>query len=270
MNAVILAAGRGERLRPITDTAPKCLTLVNGKPILEHELDALDAAGIQECTIVVGYRGRQIKDQFGSRFKRLRLAYLENPDYGTTNNLYSLWLARNNLKSQTILIEGDLVFTNELMIELVNAPAADVAVVDAYRTELNGTVVRGPGKQIQEFILKSSQGTDFDYSDVSKTVNLYKFSKTTMCDYFLPGLDHHVAAQDTNVFYEAVLAEIVADGSLRMDMLSPDGCPWMEIDTLEDLQIAEELFKSPARIPIKPKPVESSFDWGRRITKRSA
>jgi len=53
-------------------------------------------------------------------------------------------------------------------------------------------------------------------------------------------------------------------------MLSPDGCPWMEIDTLEDLQIAEELFKSPARIPIKPKPVESSFDWGRRITKRSA
>jgi NDP-sugar pyrophosphorylase family protein len=90
-----------------------------------------------------------------------------------------------------------------------------------------------------------------------------------MCDYFLPGLDHHVAAQDTNVFYEAVLAEIVADGSLRMDMLFPDGCRWIEIDTLEDLQIAEALFKSPARIPIKPKPVESSFDWGRRIAKRS-
>ena len=269
MNAVILAAGRGERLRPITDTAPKCLTLVNGKPILEHELDALDAAGIRECTIVVGYRGRQIKDRFGFRFKRLQLAYVENPDYGTTNNLYSLWLARNNLKTQTILVEGDLVFTNELMRELVNAPAADMAVVDEYRAELNGTVVRGPGKQIQEFILKSSQGPNFDYSNVSKTVNLYKFSKTTMCDYLLPGLDRHVAAQDTNVFYEAVLAEIVADGLLRMDMLFPDGCPWMEIDTLEDLQIAEALFKFPARIPIKRKPLERSFDWNRRVTKRS-
>ena len=269
MNAVILAAGRGERLRPITDTAPKCLTLVNGKSILEYELDTLDAAGIQECTIVVGYRGNQIKEQFGPRFKRLRLAYAENPDYGITNNLYSLWLARKHLKSQTILIEGDLVFSNELMNNLVNAPAADVAVVDEFRTELNGTVVRGDGPEIQEFILKSEQGPDFDYSRTAKTVNLYKFSKSTMCDYFLPGLDRYVAAHKTNVFYEAVLAEMVADKSLRMDMLFPDGCPWMEIDTLEDLQITEALFRKRTRLPIKSKRMERPFGWSPGVTKRS-
>lgn len=269
MNAVILAAGQGVRLRPITNTAPKCLTLVRGKPILEHELDALDAAGIQDCTIVVGYRGNQIRGQFGPRFKRLRLTYVENPDYRTTNNLYSLWLARKNIASATILIEGDLVFSKELMQRLISAPAADVAVVDEFRTELNGTVVRGPDSQIQEFILKSDQAPGFDYSNTAKTVNLYKFSKSTMRDYFLPGLDRYVAAKQTNVFYEAVLAEIVADKSLRMDMIFPDGCPWMEIDTLEDLQIAEALFKPTTLIPVKPKPAARPFNWPPRVTKRS-
>ena len=267
MNAVILAAGRGERLRPLTDTAPKCLTLVSGKSILEHELDTLDAAGIQECTIVVGYRGNQIRERFGSRFKRLRLTYVENTIYDKTNNLYSLWLAKEHLMSQTILIEGDLVFGNELMINLVNAPSNDVAVVDEYHAELNGTVVRGTSAEIQEFILKSDQGPEFDYSTTSKTVNLYKFSESTMRNYFLPGLDRYVAAQNTNVFYEAVLAEIVADGSLRMDMLFPDGCLWTEIDTLADLQIAETLFRTRTRLSVMPKRIERSVDWGRGVTR---
>ena len=104
MHAVILAAGRGERLRPLTDTTPKCLTLVGGKPILEYELDALEAAGIKECTIVVGYRASQIIEHFGPNFKHLTLNYVRNTDYATTKNLYSLWLAKDYLQSQTILI----------------------------------------------------------------------------------------------------------------------------------------------------------------------
>lgn len=245
MNAVILAAGRGERLRPLTDTAPKCLTRVCGKSILEYELDALDAVGVPKCTIVVGYRESQIREQFGPSFKRMELEYVQNADYGTTNNLYSLWLARKTLESQIILIEGDLVFGNELMHKLVSAPATDVAVVDEYRAEMNGTVVRGHGAQIKEFILKTDQGPDFDYGDTAKTVNLYKFSESTMRDHFLPGLDRYVAENRTNVFYEAVLADLVEDESLRMAMLFPGECPWIEIDTPEDLEVAEDLFKAP-------------------------
>ena len=245
MHAVILAAGRGERLRPLTDTTPKCLTLVGGKPILEYELDALEAAGIKECTIVVGYRASQIIEHFGPNFKHLTLNYVRNPDYATTNNLYSLWLARDCLQSRTILIEGDLLFCSELIAKLVNAHATDIAVVDKFREDMNGTIVRGHGAMISEFVLKSAQGENFNFSGVVKTVNLYKFSKLTMCEYFLPGLSRYVGEQNTNIFYEAVLAELVSEKSLQMEMMFPGECPWFEIDTQEDLRIAEELFRAP-------------------------
>lgn len=244
MNAVILAAGRGERLRPLTDTAPKCLTSVNGKSILQYELEALDAAGIRNCTIVVGYRGSQVSEAFGQTFKGVELRYVNNPDYDTTNNIYSLWLAREYLESQTILVEGDLLFDEALMLKLVNAVDQDVAVVDEFRDDMNGTVVRGQGADITEFVLKSAQGQGFNYSGVAKTVNLYKFSESTMCDHFLPGLDRYVSQKKTNIFYEAVLAELVAAKSLDMSMLFPGDCPWFEIDTPEDLVTAEAMFKA--------------------------
>ena len=245
MHAVILAAGRGDRLRPLTDTTPKCLTLVGGKTILEHELDALDAAGIQECTIVVGYRANQIIEHYGSSFKHLTLNYVRNPHYATTNNLYSLWLARDHLQSQTILIEGDLLFYSELISRLVSLPGTDIAVVDKFRENMNGTIVRGHGSMISEFILKSAQSENFDFSGVAKTVNLYKFSKLTMVEHFLPALSRYVGEQNTNIFYEAVLAELVSKRSLQMEMMFPGDCPWCEIDTPEDLRAAEELFKAP-------------------------
>ena len=242
MNAVILAAGRGERLRPLTDTTPKCLTLVGGKPILQYELEGLEAAGIRECTVVVGYRGGQVSNSFGSSFKSLSLRYVNNPDYDTTNNLYSLWLAREYLETQTILIEGDLLFDQALMAKLVNAAEQDIAVVDEFRNGMNGTIVRGEGANINEFVLKSAQGAGYNYTGAAKTVNLYKFSKPTMCNHFLPGLDLYVAEKNTNIFYEVILAELVAEKSLNMSMLFPGECPWFEIDTPEDLTAAEELF----------------------------
>ncbi len=244
MNAVILAAGRGERLRPLTDTAPKCLTLVSGKSILQYELEALEATGIHECTIVVGYRGNQVSESFGSSFKTLNLRYVNNPDYGTTNNLYSLWLAREHLESQTILIEGDLLFDKALMSKLVDAAEQDIAVVDEFRDDMNGTIVRGEGAGINEFVLKSAQGEGYNYAGAAKTVNLYKFSESTMHDHFLPGLDRYVAEKNTNIFYEAVLAELVAEKLLHMSMMFPGDYPWFEVDTPEDLAAAEELFKA--------------------------
>ena len=244
MNAVILAAGRGERLRPLTDTAPKCLTLVGGKSILQYELEALDAAGIQECTIVVGYRGSQVNEAFGASYNGLALRYVDNRDYGSTNNLYSLWLAREYLQSQTLLIEGDLLFNHELIQKLVDDPAEDVAVVDTFTDDMNGTIIRGQGTVITEFVLKSAQGEGYDYTGAAKTVNIYKFSESTMRNHFLPGLDRYVVEKQTNIFYEAVLAELVGSKALRMSILYSGDCPWFEIDTPEDLVTAESMFKT--------------------------
>ena len=110
MKAIILAAGMGTRLRPITSSIPKCLVPVNSKPILEHQFEALLLAGIRDVILVVGHLAELLFYKYGTSYGSLNIDYVENPRYDRTNNIYSLWLARQHLNSQVLLLEGDLVF----------------------------------------------------------------------------------------------------------------------------------------------------------------
>ena len=103
--AVILAAGMGTRLRPITETMPKCMTEVNGRPILLNALSAMNRYGIEEVTVVVGYCGRAIIDAVGERFGGISVNYLWNEIYAETNSMYSAWLARSVLEQGALLLE---------------------------------------------------------------------------------------------------------------------------------------------------------------------
>ncbi len=87
MQAVILAAGQGIRLRPLTDHCPKCLVEVGGRPILRYQLEALADAGVRECVIVVGHRAAQVRDLFGTRFRDVSITYVENEIFDRTNNI---------------------------------------------------------------------------------------------------------------------------------------------------------------------------------------
>ena len=115
MKAIILAAGMGTRLLPITLSVPKCLVPVNSKPILEHQLDALLKAGVRDTILVVGYLSELIFDKYGTRYGGMNIHYVRNQIYDRTNNLYSLWLARLHLDNQVLLLEGDLFFEAELL-----------------------------------------------------------------------------------------------------------------------------------------------------------
>ena len=242
MKAVVLAAGQGTRLRPLTENLPKCLVPLYGKPLLRHTLDALEWAGVRHCVVVVGYLGQQIRKRIGQWSGNLRVSYVENPRFQETNNLYSLWLARHELDDDLLLLEGDLLFESAILGDLLWAPQPDVAVVDRFQPPMDGTVILVQDGTSTSMVLKSEQGDRFDYRTALKTVNIYKLSRSTLRHRVLPLLDRYVEQGRTGIFYEAVLAELIARGELRLATLPTETRRWVEIDTLEDLRQAERLF----------------------------
>ena len=108
--AVLLAAGTGSRLKPLTDDAPKCLSEVNGITILQRLIQSLSEHGFTRLVIVVGYLGHRVRDFLNERNDELEIEFVTNPRYATTNNLYSLWLARLSIDEPCLLLESDVVF----------------------------------------------------------------------------------------------------------------------------------------------------------------
>ena len=142
MKAMFLIAGRGRRLRPYTDTQPKCMVPLHGEPLLSTALHMVARVGIDRAVLVVGHMEDVIRAHYGERFAGVELTYVSNPDYATTNNLYTMWLAREQLDEDLILLEGDLRYDVEILQRLVDHPAENVAVVDVGQNVMQITVLR--------------------------------------------------------------------------------------------------------------------------------
>jgi choline kinase len=245
MKAIILAAGRGERLKPLTDIAPKCLTEINGKSILKNALHILEKHGIEETIIVIGYLGEKIRENLGDKINNMKIKFVENRVYDKTNNIYSMWLTRDYLNDDTILIEGDIFFEDVVIKKLLESPYMNCAVIDHYMPLLEGCVVKLCEDGIVERIyLKSDQPHPFDYSDKFKTVNIYKLSKP-LVDKLFNYIKKRICNENVNSFYEEALKDIITTeghGSLFMKGIIAKGSKWFEIDTLQDIIIAERVF----------------------------
>jgi len=239
VKAIILAAGQGVRLRPLTNQLPKCLIQIGGKPILQHQLEALDSAGIHDCVIVVGFMERQVKSYFGSKFSNVNIEYVLNEAFKETNNLYSLWLAKKHLRNKIILIEGDILFDRLLLGDIAGNPHPNIAVVDKFQPYMNGTVVLPKKGFIDSMVLKLQQPMGFNYQTALKTVNIYVLSRVSLCDFLVPTLDAWVARGSRDQFYEAAIAQIIDEGNLRLATHYTGVREWMEVDTIEDVHRAE-------------------------------
>ena len=129
MTAIILAAGVGRRLAPLTDGQPKCLLTVGGRSLLERMLETVEAVGLSEALVVVGHCQEQIRNRIGSRFGALPVRYVENPDY-TKGSLLSLWHARDALHSRALVMDADVLFAPELLKRLVDSPLPSALLLD--------------------------------------------------------------------------------------------------------------------------------------------
>ncbi|MDR2246327.1 MAG: aminotransferase class I/II-fold pyridoxal phosphate-dependent enzyme [Treponema sp.] len=245
MQAVILAAGMGNRLGKYTSNNTKCMLSINGMTLIERALDALDSAGIRKCVIVVGYKKDNLIAFVGNRYKNVEIIYVINDIYNKTNNIYSLYLAKDHLLSDdTLLLESDLIFEKELIADMVADPEPIIAAVAKYESWMDGTVVQlAENNVIASFIQKKF----FNYDEKGtyyKTVNIYKFSTSFLRDTYVPFLDAYSHAMGNNEYYEQVLRVIATLDKQELKAFVLTGQKWYEIDDIQDKNIAEIIFSS--------------------------
>ena len=244
--AIILAAGSGRRMRPFTDTLPKCLIPVNGTPILINALTHLCDAGIGEAVIVVGHHKEEVHKRVGDNFRNMRIVYIESMDYASTNNMYSLWLAREHLCEDVLLLEADVFFDRQLIDEMLAQEGGNHAAVARHQPWMSGTVASiDRDNNIQALLDTRHQASDFDYSKVYKTVNIYLLRREFLSRYFVPHLDAFIASGDVNEFYEVILHTMAYQRRYNMSAVFCDDIRWFEIDDENDRLAAEYLFASP-------------------------
>ncbi len=241
--ALILAAGRGNRLQPLTADIPKCLVEIGGESLLERALRALASQDVVEAVIVVGYKGGVIRDRLGSRFAGIDIRYVEAPDYATTNNIRSLWDARDYLDQDLLLLEADIAFDPTVIASLLNNPGNSIAVAPYHRT-LSGTVVRRDSHgRVTEFTLGADQDKRFNTNHTFKTVNIYLLREKLLRKEILPRLCRAIDAGQVQDYYESIFRDCVDDKTL-VDLAAIDvsASRWCEIDDDRDRDAAEFLF----------------------------
>ena len=242
--AVLLAAGRGSRLQPLTDDAPKCLTEVDGIPLLERQVRCLHELGFKRLVVVVGYLEHRIREFLDAWSDDLRIDYVVSQHYRTTNNIYSLWLAREEVREPFLLLECDLVFEPFLLRDMFLPNK--IAVARAQPWMMGSTVSVDSSRRVADFRVGHSEIPD---DSRFKTVNIYSLSLLSW-QRVANRLDRRISEGKVNDYYESVFAEMMADGSLSFEPVFFDDGRWYEIDTLADLHEAERLFpRHPDWIP---------------------
>ncbi|MBY5720936.1 phosphocholine cytidylyltransferase family protein [Rhizobium leguminosarum] len=245
--AVILAAGFGSRLRPLTDLRPKPLVEVNGTPILHNALRNLEAVGVDEVTIVVGYRKDAIQYACGSRFGGLEINYVESSVFDRTGSAYSLWLARDALLAgDCYLLEGDVFFEQDALRYLLMGDAANVAAVAPFDPSMEGSaVVLSSDGLISEVRLKQTAANLVSGGPaLFKTVNLIRFSGSALRAMIVPTLNDLIGSGATKAYTEELLAHLIEQRGLQLAAARCDDLRWYEIDSTEDLQVAERIFST--------------------------
>jgi HAD superfamily hydrolase (TIGR01450 family) len=239
-NAIILAAGSGTRLHPLTQSKPKCMVRVNGRTIVEHQTQALLDAGVEKVTIVSGFRGRELQEFIEMRFDNdPRIDFVENAEYDQTNNMYSLYLCRDAIGDEGfLLLNGDVVFEPSIIADLI-AHGGSAVCVDAGRFE----------EESMKVVLSDATST---LCRISKTItpdeafgcsiDVYRFDSAGAAALWREAARIIESEGRRNQWTEVALDQLASTGGIAMTAFDIRGRKWWEIDTMEDLQQAELLF----------------------------
>jgi len=243
MQALILAAGTGSRLGKYTKDNTKCMLEVNGTTLITQALEKINNTGISKLILVVGYKKDNLIKHVGYKYKNIDIEYIENPIYDKTNNIYSLYLAKEKLaEDDTLLIESDLIFEEAILHKILEDKRESLAVVDKYLSWMDGTSVElDHNDDILSFIPKKS----FRFQEVEnyyKTVNIYKLSKEFSTHSYIPFLEAYSKTMGDNEYYEDVLRVINMLDKKGIKALKLEGEKWYEIDDVQDKENAEIIF----------------------------
>jgi phosphoenolpyruvate phosphomutase len=234
MQALILASGKGERLFPVTKEIPKPLVEIGNRAILGYQIDNLIGCGITDVIITTGYFEGKIKDFIKENYPNLNVCYVNNPKYETTNYIYSMWLTREFIDDDIILLHGDLVFDRKLLERLITENRNRVLV---------NKKIAVPEKDFKAVVENNRVvkiGVEFSGENAFACLPLYKFSRVDFL-FWINECEQYIAKGDVNIYAENVLNEISNDLLLYPLYFDDELC--MEIDTEEELEMARKLIK---------------------------
>lgn len=239
MQAVILAAGLAKRLRPLTDTTPKCLLDVRGKNLLHRTMENIISCGIKDFVFVTGYRENMIKDYLKNNFGNVNIDILTNSDYENNNNSYSLWMTKDYVKDGFILLDSDILFDAGIVTKLLadrHENGAAVNVTHKLDEEQIKVRVDGEGR-----ILEISKIVPIKEA-VGESIGIEKFSRSFANEIYKI-LDRKILKENNvNEFYEKTFEEIIERDDPGNSMYCVDVSEYecMEIDTVEDYYKAQK------------------------------
>ncbi len=240
MKAVILAAGVASRLRPLTNNTPKCLLKVGDKSILERTIDNLVKNNISEIIVVTGFLREKIEEFLTINYPNLSFTFIHNEKYDSTNNIYSLWMTKSEvLGNEMLLLDSDIIFDSRIIDKLVSSKHENCLALrssDELGMEEIKCLLNKDGS------IKEIGKTMNPKEAVGESIGIEKFSKSLVADLFTILDKKVVKKKEVNIFYEAAFQDALDNGA-KLYPIDVEDYKCMEIDTLEDFEIAASLTK---------------------------
>ena len=234
MKAIILASGIGKRLRPLTDKKPKSLIKINNKTILEYQLDILKKCNITNVIITTGPFADEIQRFVKEKYKDFTFLFVPNPQYDTTNYIYSLWLTKDYIDDDILLLHGDLIFTEKLLKKMIKTNGNVVPVnnkIEVPEKDFKAVIDNNKVKKI---------GVNFFGKNTFFSLPLYKFTKRDFLAW-MNEMEKEIKDKKLNIYAENAFNNISDEIELKPLYFNDKLC--MEIDTKEDLKIIKEMTK---------------------------
>lgn len=236
MKALILAAGMGTRLAPLTDSCPKCMVKVNGKPIIVKQIENLLDCGITDITVMSGYKHEVLESLLNSLGKGIKTVY--NKDYNSTNNMYSAFMAKDDFYGESfVMMNADVFFDASVLHEVLKAePNSSQIIVDigSYNLESMKVIYDSNEQRIVEISKTIPQE-----SALGCSIDVYKFSAEGGKKFFDKCEDYIVKQGNLKLWSEVALNAALKEANFKPCKLNGR---WFEIDNLNDLHQAEVLF----------------------------
>jgi choline kinase len=237
MKAVILAAGIASRLRPLTDNTPKCLLKVGNQSILEYTIENLLANNISDIIIVTGYLETLVKSFVKEKFPQLNITFIYNELFASTNNIYSLWLTKEMLRGDDMLLmDSDIIFDKQIITELINSGYENCLALKRHDVGAEEIKVKA---DVKGKILEISKEV-IPAEAAGESIGIELLEKKSVAELFRI-IDHKIIVEKkVNIFYEAAFQELINNnGEIYTVDISRFYCT--EIDTASDLENALEL-----------------------------